>query len=59
MCTSVLKLMGSYENWSSSLVVKLIDWFLYEGNFGFKLIRIQFCEAKISEMEVGSRTPGI
>ena len=44
-------------NQPSSLLLELIDRFLYEANTGFKLIKIQLCKAKGSVMRVGSRTP--
>ena len=40
-----------------SLLLELIDQFLYERKIGFKLINTQLCEAKISVMRVGLRAP--
>ena len=44
----------SDSNYTPSLPFKLIDWFLYEGNIYFKLIKIQFWVAKAYVMIVGS-----
>ena len=35
----------SHSNQPSSLQFKLIDWFLYEGNIGFKFIKIYLFNA--------------
>ena len=40
-----------------SLLLELIDQFLYERKIGFKLIKTQLCEAKISVMRFGLRAP--
>ena len=39
--------------------IELIDRFVYEAKIGFKLIKIQLCNVKVSVMRVGSRTPAI
>ena len=44
-------------NQPSSLLLELIDRFLYEAKINFKLIKIQLCKEKVSVMRVGSRTP--
>ena len=35
----------------------MVDWFLYKEKIGFKLIKIQLCEAKMSVMRAGSKAP--
>ena len=40
--------------------LELLDWFLYDGKIGFKLIKlikIQLCETKMSVTKTGSRPP--
>ena len=47
----------SRSNQPSSLPLELTEQFTYEGKIDFKLIKNQLCEAKMSVMRVGSRTP--
>ena len=52
-----INILLSHSNDSSCFPLELIDQFLYETKIGFKLIKIQLCEAKIFVMRVGSRAP--
>ena len=52
-----INIFPSYSNHPSSLPLELIGQFLNKGKTGFKLIKIQFCEAKMSVMRFRSTTP--
>ena len=54
---SEIKIFPSHSNQPSSLLLELIDRFLDKGKVGFKLIKIQLREVKMSVMRGGSRTP--
>ena len=53
-----INIFSSHSNRPSSLPSEFIDRILYKGKIGFKLIKIQFCEAQMSVTRVGSRTTG-
>ena len=51
-----INIFSSHSNHPFSLLFELINQFLYKRGIGLKLIKIQFCEAKMSVMRVRSRT---
>ena len=54
---SEINIIASHSNEPSSLLLELIDRFLYEAKINFKLIKIQLCKAKTPIMRIGSRKP--